>query len=151
MRRGWAVAVRARGTQDDGWNASTVKVWLLSNTLVGGGAEKQMLLTAALLAKHGIECEIVCLSPPLHRPGYDALVRRCRADGISIRVAESRIGLIRHLGAIIRSAVVRRKKDVLWTWGYRAEAVRLVLTPLWLLRAVVSIRSANIEEIRLNF
>lgn len=118
-------------------------VHILTNTLVGGGAEKQMLLCAEALAQSGRRVTLWVLTAPAEHPRYAPLLARCRTAGVRIEIIAGVVG--RAVG-LARLALVACRGGLLWTWGFRAELLRLLCPPLWIPRGVVSFRSASHDE-----
>ncbi len=123
------------------------RVIFLSRTLAGGGAEKQLLLTAAGLAERGWDCHVVSLTPPMAHRRYARLIDRCRQAGVVFVYPEPTEGKWRVLGALVGSVATLRR-PVLWTWGFSAEALRLAFPPLWWAVGLVAVRDASEGEAR---
>lgn len=124
-----------------------MSIFFVTNTLTGGGAEKQLLLTAAGLAERGHRCAIFSLAPAPGHVRYADLIARCRAVGVRI-VSPGHAAAIVMVAARLIGAVLAGCRPLIWTWGFRAELLRLLLPPLWLGRGVVAIRSASEDEVR---
>ena len=118
---------------------------ILTHTLVGGGAEKQMLLCAEALAKSGRQVCLWAMSQPVDHPRYAPLLARCRAAGVIIHTANGLGGKMRLLLSL---SVAVARGGLLWTWGFRAELLRLILPPLWIPRGITSFRDAGEVEMR---
>jgi glycosyltransferase involved in cell wall biosynthesis len=104
-----------------------MKVALLINSLAGGGAEKQLLLCSAGLARAGFACEVFWLEDrPVH-PRNNELVEIAKKSGIEFRVPRTGSKVdIRQLFKI-RRFLGGEPDAVLWTWGYRADLVSIGL------------------------
>lgn len=122
----------------------TKRINFLCNTLVGGGAEKQMLLCAKALAESGFDVGVFAISPGGDHPRYAALLASCEKAGVRFSIPRSRPGFLRVLCALIGRC---NKHSILWTWGFRAEAVRLVVPGLRRPAGVCSLRDASGNEI----
>jgi len=123
-------------------------VAILVNSLGGGGAEKQMLLSARLLAEAGYDCRLYVMSSDEPHRRIEHLLVAAREAGVTvIRV----IGRFRFSLRVIRrfwADLLEKDRPLVWSWGYRADVVRHLST--WVvpgLRSVVSLRSAYEEEI----
>jgi glycosyltransferase involved in cell wall biosynthesis len=121
-------------------------VYFLTNTLFGGGAEKQLLLSAAGLAERGWNCTIYCLSQQPYNDRYGDLIRQCQSNGVKIHISNPFISVAKIVEGLIESAA-SRERPILWTWGFRAEACRALIPILWWPRGFVALRSASAEEV----
>ncbi|MBI5425343.1 MAG: glycosyltransferase [Opitutae bacterium] len=121
-------------------------VRVLTNTLAGGGAEKQLLLLLRGLGERGHDCSVYVLQ---WQPGggrYAALLDEAARAGVHI-VRPGRAGALSVLAALV-AAVVRGPRGVLMCWGFRAELWRLLLPILWWPAGIVALRSASREVMR---
>lgn len=124
--------------------ASMTPVVFLINSLAGGGAEKQLLLTATVLAESGHACTIVTLRGVPRHPRMAPFIAAALAAGVEWweAAAGKRFdwAQVRRLRRRLRA----RPGPVLWSWGYRADVVRLVLGLLGCRpRTLVALRSAD--------
>lgn len=120
-----------------------MRICLVTNTLTGGGAEKQLWLIARGLAAAGWECGIYVLSLSRKDGRHATVLAACRDAGVAVHVAGNAFGLAGVVGRLALTIVPGRDRAVIWTWGYRAEALRLAVPALWLARGFFSLRSAS--------
>lgn len=118
-------------------------VRVLTNTLAGGGAEKQLLLLLRGLAERGHECSVYLLHRQAGGARYVALADEAERAGVRI-IRPGRAGAVSVLAALV-AAVVRGPRGVLMCWGFRAELWRLLVPVLWWPAAIVALRSASRE------
>lgn len=119
-----------------------MKVIFLTNLLGGGGAEKQLLLTAAGLAQAGHESLIITLRPSPLNARIAHLVSLARAAGV-IYLEPSGLFLWKHI-IQIRRLLKNNPGAIVWTWGYRADLVALLVRATGCSISIVgSLRSAN--------
>lgn len=123
----------------------TKNLLILTNSLVGGGAEKQLLLTVRGLLRCGVRLRIYCLSPITKDVRYDGLLSACRSEGAVFFVPERHYGVIRIMARAIWDSLVC-SPCILWTWGFRAEFFRLVCPLLWFPHGILALRSASATE-----
>lgn len=125
-----------------------LEIIVVVNALQSGGAEKQMLLIARMLTEAGMKCRVVELRPGRETERIAELIRAARQAGVLFgraRAGESWLGSWRRLNRALRE----HPQAIVWTWGYRADA--LVLPRLFLVggrRWISSLRSANEKKIR---
>lgn len=124
-----------------------MNLMILTNTLVGGGAEKQLLLSVAGLAREGVRCTVFVLRPVAADTRYDQLIRNCQSAGARFYVPRSHADVLK---VILRLAATSLKspRGILWTWGFRAELVRLVCPWLWVPYGILALRSASHDEMQ---
>lgn len=122
------------------------KIIFLTNTLAGGGAEKQLLLTAAGLAERGHRCFIYGLAPRVAHPRYDELMTRCRSAGVDFVLPRRKI-LVVHIIFKLLLHMMRHPDIVVWSWGFRAELLRGILSRVVRRRGLVALRSASVDEV----
>jgi glycosyltransferase involved in cell wall biosynthesis len=115
--------------------------------LIGGGAEKQLLITAAGLAERGHSCSIYCLSTIVTHARYEGLVNRCIEAGVKVVSPDHWKGSISVL-VNLTGIILRKSDSILWAWGFRAEMVRVMWPVFWLPKGVVALRSASFQEAR---
>ena len=99
------------------------RVVFLLQSLDGAGAEKQVVLSALALARHGYEAEIFTLARGEHGARLESLL--AEAVGAGVRVYRPEDGQ-RWFSASIkacRASLRREPASVLWTWGHRADLV----------------------------
>lgn len=123
------------------------RLLVLANTLVGGGAEKQLLLNVRGLAAAGVDCRVYGLSPLPEHARYAALLESCRLAGVRLTVPRHRVGASLVILKLCAAALINTS-SVLWLWGFRAQAIRLLCPCLWIPPCVVALRSASKEEAR---
>lgn len=125
-----------------------IRLCLLINTLSGGGSEKQLLLTAIGLQKHGYRCSIYWLEDrPLHRQ-WLSLIQTAKRVGVQFRAPShgARIDFLQL--ARLRTELVDNRNTVLWTWGYRSDFVALgILLTTFNTKIIGSLRSAAAQKI----
>ncbi|MDD3179534.1 MAG: glycosyltransferase family 4 protein [Opitutaceae bacterium] len=125
-----------------------MKICLVTNTLSGGGSEKQLLLIARGLAGRGFPCSIYVLNVTRETGRYVMLLDSCRKEGVQIQASDHPLGVIGVISRLITTVVKERHQVILWTWGYRAETLRLTIPLLWLGRGIFSIRSASESQLQ---
>jgi len=121
-----------------------MKAIFVINSLGGGGAEKQLLLTATMLARAGHGCAIVTLRGIEPHPRMVPFIAEARAAGVEwCEPAQRKQFLWSEVWRLRR--LLRAQPDaLLWTWGYRADVVRLLLGALGCRpRTLVALRSAD--------
>lgn len=125
------------------------EILIIVNALSGGGAEKQVLLNASLLASAGYRCTLYALATRPPHPRIEELVRAATAAGVRVvREARPVAFSLRTFWQLAQHVAALSEFFVLWSWGYRAEIARLAVSVLnWRCRSVVSLRSAYREEI----
>jgi len=94
-----------------------------------------------------MQCGIYVLSVSREKGRYAALLASCREAGVEVHVPGSILGIAGVIGRLVGMVMKGRRQVILWTWGYRAEALRLVMPMLWLARGVFSIRSASESQL----
>jgi len=125
-----------------------MNVVLLMNAVGGGGAEKQALLNAALLANHGHRCEVFCLARLPAHERMETIINEVGVAGVRVHRPERETSFSPRIVWRLIRLLGRGEVDFLWTWGYRAEAVRMMLFfATTRVRAVVALRSAHEREI----
>lgn len=90
-------------------------------SLRSGGAEKQLLLLAQLLAGSGVSCQIHALADFGRNNRIEALLRGAEKSGVAVirtKRWQSRLGVSL---AKFFSAVRRTPKPLVWSWGMRAD------------------------------
>lgn len=120
----------------------------LTSTLGGGGAERQLLLLARALQQAGVGCEIHGAQAIPTAGRYQALITACQQAGVLVSAPTSRLGAGLNLARLAFRTLRTRRAMVLWTWGYRAEMVRLTVPAFWFARGAFSIRSASEAQLR---
>ena len=105
------------------------------------------MLIARGLAGRGLSCGIYVLSPVREAGRYEALLASCRAAGVVVYAPASNWGGASVVSRLAWTALTGRRRIVLWTWGYRAEALRLAIPMLGLARGIFSIRSASESQL----
>ena len=120
-----------------------VRICILTNTLAGGGAEKQLLIVARVLCNVGIACDVYSLGPLPDGGRYGSMLEACRASGVRVHCAANWFLTVRVVVSLLVTVLRRRRWVILWTWGYRAELLRLSIPVFWLARGAFSIRSAS--------
>lgn len=125
----------SRRKQKAAWQTHRLKVRLLSDkvsaghmeiifviySLRSGGAEKQLLLLAQLLAGSGVSCQIHALADFGRNNRIEALLRGAEKSGVAVirmKRWQSRLGVSL---AKFFSAVRRTPKPLVWSWGMRAD------------------------------
>lgn len=126
-----------------------MNITLLINAAGGGGAEKQALLNAALLQASGYRCRVFCLARVPQHDRMEQLIADIAAVGVEVvRPAEITNFSPKVVWRLLR-LLASGETHVIWTWGHRAELVRIVcLFPFWRVVPVASLRSAHEGEIR---
>ncbi len=123
------------------------RVVFLLQALDGAGSEKQVVLTALTLVRHGYGAEIFTLAPGRDGGRLAPLIDEARRAGV--RVFEPAGG--RHwLAASVeacRLSLGRAEPAVLWTWGHRADVVAHIALQ-GLAPRIGSLRSAGAEFVR---
>ncbi len=124
-----------------------MNVTLLMNAAGGGGAEKQALLNAAQLVAAGHRCRVFCLARLAPHERMERIIAEVSAAGVEVhrptRETSFSPGMVWRLFRLLSQG----ESHLLWTWGYRAEVVRIfLLFAFWRVRSVVSLRSAHAEE-----
>lgn len=118
------------------------------NTLQSGGAEKQMLLIARMLAEEGMNCRVLELRHGRETERITALIQAAERAGVVFSRAKPGDAWWegwRRLGAMMRD----HPRAIVWTWGYRTDALVLAWQALIKNRRwISSLRSANEKKIR---
>ena len=121
-----------------------VEVVLVTSTLCGGGAERQLHSIARQLSTRGFACSIHLVSiAKADRPTYFAVANELGTHGVAVRLPRSWLQFGRQLAVLICRTLTTRRV-VVWTWGYRAELVRLLALPFAC--GAFSIRSASEDQ-----
>ena len=115
--------------------------------LWGGGAEKQMLHMAHVLAKGRTPVEVWSLSKWGHKPSIEKLIENARQAGAKIDKCET-LSLIR-FGVILWWLLKLKSKTVVWTWGLRddiyAKLARMFNSNIQLLCSLRSFRGESMK------
>ena len=116
---------------------------ILTTTIGGGGAEKQLLLSVLGLSRRGVSCRVFGMRAT-DNTRYRSLMEDCQAAGASFHLPQG-AGLLPAAEVLSRLVVdtLRAPSCVLWLWGFRAQLLKLLLPPLWIPRCVVSLRAAD--------
>lgn len=117
--------------------------------LRSGGAEKQLLLTATMLAQNGIPCRILTLATSRSPKRVEQLIDNAAAAGVAI----DRPSALAHLSGFrllsIFGRLSLRSSGVVWTWGLRADTIgRIASVMNRRLRLVCGQRSADQGRLR---
>lgn len=119
------------------------------NSLAAGGAEKQVLLTAQMLAGYGWRVWIIALKPNPSNPRIEKLIAAAEARGVRIfRPSRSGWSWPGLLQTWFQNLHTLSSDPIVWSWGHRAEVVRgglQVILPGAV--GLVSLRSAFKAEI----
>jgi asparagine synthase (glutamine-hydrolysing) len=99
------------------------RVVFLQQALDGAGAEKQIVLSALALARHGVGAEIYTLAPGAPGARLAALIAEARAAGVLVFEPAGRRRWLAASLAACRASLARGGPCVLWTWGHRADVV----------------------------
>lgn len=125
-----------------------MKICFVTNTLGGGGAEKQLLMIVRGLMARGIPCEVFVIrvlrndSPTVRaRALYQEL-------GVALHEPQSNLGVAAVIARLSSLTLTGRRNVIIWTWGYRPEAIRLLVPILWLGRGIASFRDAGDAQIQ---
>ena len=122
-------------------------IYLLANTLSGGGAEKQLLLIAHGLAALGVRVRVYILESKPLAPRYAALMRQAESKGAHFYFGQGKLAPLRVVARMLADHGQDGGRPILWTWGYRAEFLRLALAAALPFRGVASLRSASSRQI----
>jgi len=123
------------------------RIIFLIYSLSGAGSEKQVILIARMLVRHGYSVEIYTQAKDDDHTRISGLLEEAKGEGVYLhRPANAKRWLWSALMACRRS--LRRSGDaVLWCWGYRADlAAATILRDL--APHISSLRSANAELIK---
>jgi GalNAc-alpha-(1->4)-GalNAc-alpha-(1->3)-diNAcBac-PP-undecaprenol alpha-1,4-N-acetyl-D-galactosaminyltransferase len=121
---------------------------ILINSMLSGGAEKQLLLLATGLSRRGFRCSVYWFQATPDHPRTAKLMAEARAQGVSFypptpgkQFDLSQVGRV-------RKRLQTAPGTMLWTWGARTEIVGLI-SRLGLrgIRQIGSMRSAHPERI----
>jgi asparagine synthase (glutamine-hydrolysing) len=123
------------------------RVVFLQQALDGAGAEKQIVLSALALARHGYGAEIYTLAPGAPGARLGALIAEARAAGVVICEPANRRRWLAASLAACRASLARDDSCVLWTWGHRADVIAHVALR-GLAPRLGSLRSAGAEFVR---
>lgn len=124
-------------------------VALVINSLDGGGAEKQLLLTAGGLARTGFPCAVFTLQSRPPHPRLVPLIAQAREAGVEFHEAMSGAAAWWRQSRLIRIWLGRHVGSLLWTWGYRADMIGLGLRVFFVpFRHIGSLRDADEGSIR---
>lgn len=127
-------------------SATQSSVFIVTNTLAGGGAEKQLLITAKGLGSEGMDCRIFCLGAVGQAVRYKELIEECRASGVRLVSGDGSPASQVWVVARLCLAVMQSSSPILWTWGFRAELLRLLCPVLWPAHGILALRSASRTE-----
>lgn len=125
--------------------SETRAVNVVTTTLAGGGAEKQLLLSVKGLSLRGVQCQVFVLRAlQSSNPRYSELLRACESAGAIFHVPR-RSSAAASVGVIV--ALLRRvwfgPPAHLWLWGFRAQLLHALMPLLWVQPTAVALRSAN--------
>jgi L-malate glycosyltransferase len=125
-----------------------MSVIILINSMLSGGAEKQLLLLAAGLSGRGIRCSVYWFQATPEHPRTAKLIAAAMEVGVSFhRPAPGEKFDIGQLGRV-RARLRREPGTMLWTWGSRADIVGLISRfGMRGIRHVGSMSSAHAERI----
>jgi glycosyltransferase involved in cell wall biosynthesis len=119
------------------------------NSLSAGGAEKQVLLAAQMLAGAGWTVWIIALNPDAGNSRIEKLVSCATSAGVRIFRPSRRGG--RPMGlllAAMNEVVLGATSPIIWSWGHRAEIIRAMLQVILPGSiGLCSLRSAHKQEI----
>lgn len=121
---------------------------ILVNSMLSGGAEKQLLLLATGLSRRGFRCSVYWFQATPDHPRTAKLIAAATAEGVSFYPPTP--GKHFDLGQVgrVRERLQTDPGTMLWTWGARTEIVGLI-SRLGLrgIRQIGSMRSAHPERI----
>lgn len=121
-----------------------MKVFFLINTLGGGGAEKQLLLTATALARRGHDCVIHTLRWQPLSGRMETMYEEARAAGVDWEAPTAAARLPWRQVLALRRQLRRDSGALLWSWGHRADLAALGLRLLGVRFAwICSLRDAD--------
>ena len=122
------------------------RVLFLINKLDAGGAERQMITFAKGLTLHGFDCKVIVFRSGSGPGALAGLVDEARDMGVRIFVPTKIGDWVPELANLLSNFYL--SPPIVWTWGYRADLLKLIAWPLLRPRAtVVSLRSAYAEKI----
>lgn len=127
---------------------ATVTILFFVNSLSAGGSEKQVLLSAQMLAEAGYYCVVTAMRYGRDNSRIEALiVGAINAGVIVLRPRNIWFSFLRPLMETIKY-VYSADRLVIWSWGHRAEIARLCAQALRpSARSLVSLRSAHQEKV----
>lgn len=127
---------------------ATVTILFVVNSLSAGGAEKQVLLSARMLAEAGYCCVVLAMRHGSGSSRIEALMAEARSSGVIVlQPSNGWFSFLHPLKETIKH-VYAADRLVIWSWGHRAEIARLCAQALRpSARSLVSLRSAYKEEI----
>lgn len=122
-------------------------VYFLTNTLSGGGAEKQLLLIVRGLAALGFRTRVYVLERRELAPRYASLMQQAKERGASFYFGQGFLPPLQAIKQILKDLPSDGGRPILWTWGYRAEFLRLVLAAALPAIGIASLRNAASGQI----
>ncbi|MBL9188093.1 MAG: asparagine synthase (glutamine-hydrolyzing) [Opitutaceae bacterium] len=123
------------------------RVVFLLQSLDGAGAEKQVVLTALALARHGHGVEIFTLAPGANGARLESLLAEAQAAGVMVFRPPDGRGWLTSSVRACRASLRRDHRCVLWTWGHRADVIAHVALN-GLAPRIGSLRSAGADFVR---
>jgi asparagine synthase (glutamine-hydrolysing) len=118
------------------------RIVFLINSLGAAGAEKQVVLSAITLAKHGYSSEIFTLQLDKRNARIESLLQTARLAGVYVHKPMAGANWFMSSLIACRKSLKRDHRSVLWTWGYRADLVATTLLKIRVPR-ISSLRSAS--------
>lgn len=128
---------------------SPPQIVYIINSLSAGGAEKQVLLTAQMLARSGFRVCIFALKKGRHNARIEMLIGQAQQLGVLVLRPDIGGGWdLAYVGKCILRLATERMEMIVWSWGHRAEVIRAIIQLLHpSCISIVSLRSAYKKEI----
>lgn len=118
------------------------------NSLSAGGAEKQVLLASRLLVETGCPCVVFAIKMGTENARIESLICEAKTAGVVVLRPGLGLGATLAWAGFILRLLLGHSRLVIWSWGHRAEVLRLFLQMFRPdARALVSLRSAHKADI----